>query len=101
MQLAGIISDANNLASQLKTLLIVGVLGCMYLVSVAVVWGQTKSVLKAAVAAVGGAVVMALVVNMTALRDKVGEDIKNSGSASSAHAPAQIVDRLGAPKDAS
>ncbi|MFE4019281.1 hypothetical protein ACFXPZ_17990 [Streptomyces sp. NPDC059101] len=99
MQLAGIISDANNLANQLKTLLIVGVLGCMYLVSVAVIWGQTKSVLKAAVAALGGAVVMALVVNMTALRDKVGEDIK-SGS-SSAHAPAQVVDRLGAPKDAS
>ncbi|MFF0629768.1 hypothetical protein [Streptomyces sp. NPDC004296] len=100
MQFAGIISDANNLASQLKTLLIVGVLGCMYLVSVAVIWGQTKSVLKAAIAALGGAVVMALVVNMSSLRDKVGEDIKGSGS-SSAHAPAQVVDRLNTPKDAS
>lgn len=79
MQMAGAISDANSIVSQLKTFFLVGVLGLMYVVSIAFVWGQTKSVLKAGVAAIGGAVVLAVVVNMAVLRDKIGEDIKNPG----------------------
>ncbi|MFF8790792.1 hypothetical protein [Streptomyces sp. NPDC015125] len=93
LQMAGIISDANSLAGQIKQLLLVGVLGCMYVGFVAVVWGQTKSVLKAAVAAIGGAVVMAIVANMTVLRDKVGEDLKNPGGTASS-AAVRVVGHL-------
>ncbi|MYT31291.1 MULTISPECIES: hypothetical protein [unclassified Streptomyces] len=93
MQMAGAISDANSIVTQLKNFFLVGVLGLMHVVSIALVWGQTKSVMKAAVAAIGGAVVMAIVVNMTALRDKVGEDIKNP-SGNAAPAAVRIVDHI-------
>ncbi|GAA2329959.1 hypothetical protein Scani_34680 [Streptomyces caniferus] len=93
MQMAGAISDFNSLTSQLKTAALVGVLGLMYVLSVASVWHQTKSVMKAAVAAIGGAVVMAIVVNMTVLRDKIGEDIKNPGG-TAAPAAVRVVDHL-------
>ncbi|MFI9082073.1 hypothetical protein ACIGW8_37560 [Streptomyces sioyaensis] len=93
MQMAGAISDANSLVSQLKNFFLVGVLGLMYVVSIAFVWGQTKSVLKAGVAAIGGAVVLAVVVNMTVLRDKIGEDIKNPGGAA-APAAVRVVDHI-------
>lgn len=93
MQMAGAISDANSIVTQLKTFFLVGVLGLMYVVSIAFVWGQTKSVLKAGVAAIGGAVVLAIVVNMTVLRDKIGEDIKNPGGAA-APAAVRVVEHI-------
>ncbi|MFE1776397.1 hypothetical protein [Streptomyces sp. NPDC059008] len=94
MQMAGAISDFNSLTSQLKTAALVGVLGLMYVLSVASVWHQTKSVLKAAAAAIGGAVVMAIVVNMAVLRDKIGEDLKNPGG-TAAPAAVRVVDHIG------
>lgn len=94
MQMAGAISDATTLVTQLKTFFLVGVLGLMYVVSIAFVWGQTKSVLKAGVAAIGGAVVLAIVVNMAVLRDKIGDDIKNPGG-TAAPAAIRVVDHLG------
>ncbi|MCB5910398.1 hypothetical protein [Streptomyces pinistramenti] len=94
MQMAGVIADANSLVSQLKNFFLVGVLGLMYVVSIAWVWGQTKSVLKAGVAAIGGAVVLAIVVNMAVLRDKIGEDIKNPSSAA-----APVAERVVGPLD--
>ncbi|MCF3143648.1 hypothetical protein [Streptomyces platensis] len=93
MQMAGAISDANSIVSQLKTFFLVGVLGLMYVVSIAFVWGQTKSVLKAGVAAIGGAVVLAIVVNMASVRDKIGEDIKNPSGAA-APAAVRVVDHI-------
>ncbi|MEW1678482.1 hypothetical protein AB0O47_35350 [Streptomyces noursei] len=97
VQMAGAISDANALVSQLKNFFLVGVLGLMYVVSIAYVWGQTKSVLKAGVAAIGGAVVLAIVVNMTSVRDKIGEDLKSPGS-NAAPAAVRVVDHI-APLD--
>ncbi|TSB31993.1 hypothetical protein [Streptomyces benahoarensis] len=94
MQMAGAISDANSLVSQLKDFFLVGVLGLMYVVSIAFVWGQTKSVLKAGVAAIGGAVVLAIVVNMTVLRDKIGEDIKNPSGGTAAPVAVRVVDHI-------
>ncbi|UQA97505.1 hypothetical protein [Streptomyces halobius] len=94
MQMAGAISDANTLVSQLKNFFLVGVLGLMYVVSIAFVWGQTKSVMKAAVAAIGGAVVLAIVVNMASVRDKIGEDIKNPAGKTNA-AAVRVVDHIG------
>ncbi|MEU6332072.1 hypothetical protein ABZ851_33170 [Streptomyces sp. NPDC047049] len=93
VQMAGAISDANTLVNQLKTFFLVGVLGLMYVISIAYVWGQTKSVLKAGVAAIGGAVVLAIVVNMTSVRDKIGEDIKNPGG-TAAPASIRVVDHI-------
>ncbi|MFJ9855345.1 hypothetical protein [Streptomyces sp. NPDC101150] len=94
MQMAGAISDANSLVTQLKNFLLVGVLGLMYVGSIVLVWGQTKSVMKAGVAAIGGAVVLAIVVNMTVLRDKIGEDIKNP-SGKTTGAAVHVIDRIG------
>lgn len=94
MQMAGAISDANTLVTQLKNFFLVGVLGLMYVVSIAYVWGQTKSVLKAGVAAIGGAVVLAIVVNMTVVRDRIGEDIKSPGG-NAAPAAVRVVDHIG------
>lgn len=93
MQMAGAISDANSLVTQLKNFVLVGVLGLMYVISIAYVWGQTKSVLKAGVAAIGGAAVLAIVVNMTSVRDKIGEDIKSPES-NAAPAAVRVVDHL-------
>ncbi|MEU7205420.1 hypothetical protein [Streptomyces sp. NPDC045470] len=87
VQLAGILDDAETLGTRIKTLLVGVVLGVMYLVSVAMTWGQTKSVLKTVVVAVGGAAVLAIVANVTVLRDKIGEDIKTAGARHSASAP--------------
>ncbi|MEV0604657.1 hypothetical protein AB0I82_35905 [Streptomyces sp. NPDC050315] len=84
VQMAGIFDDATALGQQAITFLKVIVLGGMYLMSIAWVWGQTKSIVKAAVAALGGAAVLALVWNMTAVRDKIGEDLKNPGAAPTA-----------------
>ncbi|KIZ15671.1 hypothetical protein [Streptomyces natalensis] len=94
MQMAGAISDANSLVTQIQNFFLVGVLGLMYTVSIAYVWGQTKSVLKAGVAAIGGAVVMAIVFNMTSVRDKIGEDIKNP-SGKTTGAAVRVIDRIG------
>ncbi|MGW2415996.1 hypothetical protein ACWCV5_28050 [Streptomyces tubercidicus] len=94
MQMAGAISDATTLVNQLKTFFLVGVLGLMYVLSIVYVWGQTKSVLKAAVAAIGGAAVLAIVVNMASVRDKIGEDIKSPGS-NAAPAAVRVVDHIG------
>lgn len=93
VQMAGAISDANALVSQLKNFVLVGVLGLMYVISIAYVWGQTKSVLKAGVAAIGGAVVLAIVVNMTVVRDKIGEDIKSPGG-NAAPAAVRVIDHV-------
>ncbi|GAB7035995.1 hypothetical protein AB0G35_23960 [Streptomyces sp. NPDC021749] len=94
MQMAGAISDATTLVNQLKTFFLVGVLGLMYVVFIVFVWGQTKSVLKAGIAAIGGAVVLAIVANMTVLRDKIGEDLKNPGG-TAASAAVRVVDHIG------
>ncbi|WP_425824616.1 hypothetical protein [Streptomyces fractus] len=72
----GIIDDASGLGKDLKTLISVVVLGIMYVLGVAATWGATRSMLKAGVAAVGGAMVLGIIASQTVLSSKTAEELK-------------------------
>lgn len=72
----GIIDDLSGLGKDLKTLLTVIVLGVIYVGSVGATWAATRSMLKAGVAAAGGAVVMGIIASQTVLTDKTAEELK-------------------------
>lgn len=82
--LAGAIDDAKALAFDITDLLTVGVVGMLCAFFVAVTGFRTQSPLKTFVAAVGAAAVMAVVVNMTILSDKFGDDIRETHEDASA-----------------
>lgn len=85
--LAGIIDDANSLGEDITDLLLTVVVSIMCIVFVVMTGFRTQSPLKTVVAGIGAAAVMAVVLNMTYLSDKVEDDLKN------AQAPAVVVIR--------
>lgn len=72
----GIIDDLSGLGKDLKTLLTVIVLSVIYVASVSATWAATRSMLKAGVAAAGGAIVMGIIASQTVLTDKTAEELK-------------------------
>ncbi|MFD4482803.1 hypothetical protein ACFWPU_42780 [Streptomyces sp. NPDC058471] len=76
---AGVLDDVTSLGGDVNDILvnvappIAGALFVLY------VWGQTKSPLKALVAAVMAGAIWWGIANMETLRDKTGEDIDQSG----------------------
>ncbi|MCX4399934.1 hypothetical protein OG887_44595 (plasmid) [Streptomyces sp. NBC_00053] len=73
---AGIINDLTGLGKDLKTLLTVVVLGIIYVASVGATWAATRSMLKAGVAAAGGAVVMGIIASQATITDKTAEEFE-------------------------
>ncbi|MFZ3562880.1 hypothetical protein ACOKM5_43895 [Streptomyces sp. BH097] len=73
---AGIIEDWTGLGKDVKTLLTVVVLGIIYIASIAATWAATRSMLKAGVAAVGGAMVLGIIASQTVLSSKTAEELK-------------------------
>ncbi|MGW7068845.1 hypothetical protein ACWGII_38005 [Streptomyces sp. NPDC054855] len=75
---AGVLGDVKDIGTDVKGLLvnvappIAGALFVLY------VWGQTKSPLKALVAAVMAGAIWWGIANMETLRDKTGEDLDRS-----------------------
>ncbi|MFE6894791.1 hypothetical protein [Streptomyces sp. NPDC057694] len=72
----GIIEDFTGLGKDVKTLITVVVLGIIYVGSIGATWAATRSMLKAGVAAVGGAIVMGVIASQTVLSDKTAEELK-------------------------
>ncbi|MFG3134294.1 hypothetical protein ACGFZU_42245 [Streptomyces tendae] len=72
----GIIEDFTGLGTDLKTLLTVVVLGVIYVASVGATWTATRSMLKAGVAAAGGAIVMGIIAAQMTISDKTAEELK-------------------------
>jgi hypothetical protein len=82
VEMAGIIGDAKALGDQINSLLIGTVMSVLCSAFVAVTFATSRSVPKTFVAAIGAAIIWFTVMNMTVLRDKAGQDLKNPSSAS-------------------
>ncbi|MFF1400037.1 hypothetical protein ACFVZD_40405, partial [Streptomyces sp. NPDC058287] len=76
MAAVGIIDDFTGLGKDVKTLLTVVVLGIIYVASVGATWASTRSMLKASVAAVGGAIVMGVIASQMTISNKAAEELK-------------------------
>ncbi|MEK0098553.1 hypothetical protein WDA79_08590 [Streptomyces sp. A475] len=72
----GIIDDFTGMGKDVKSLLTVVVLGIIYVGSIGATWAATRSMLKAFVAAVGGAIVMGVIASQTVLSNKTAEELK-------------------------
>ncbi|WUW19303.1 hypothetical protein OG521_00290 [Streptomyces sp. NBC_01463] len=72
----GILDDWTAMGKDVKTLITVVVLGIIYVGSVGATWAASRSMLKAFVAAVGGAVVMGVIASQTVLSTKTAEELK-------------------------
>ncbi|MFB8031741.1 hypothetical protein ACFC5Z_02040 [Streptomyces sp. NPDC056004] len=73
---AGIIGDLTGLGKDVKTLLTVVVLGIIYVGSVGATWAATRSMLKAGVAAAGGAIVMGIIASQATITNKTAEEFE-------------------------
>ncbi|MYS39644.1 hypothetical protein K388_06956 [Streptomyces sp. KhCrAH-43] len=72
----GILDDWTALGKDVRVLITVVVLGTIYVAAVAVTWSTSRSVVKAAVAAVGGALVLGVIASQPAISGKTAEEIK-------------------------
>ncbi|WP_162604028.1 hypothetical protein [Streptomyces sp. CS014] len=90
----GVLDDWNGLGQDIILFLIGTVLVIMWLVSIAAVWGATRSVVKAGATAIGGAVVLGIIASQTVLSGRVAEEIEKDHSA--LPAPAAVVKAEGA-----
>jgi hypothetical protein len=73
---AGILQDWTGMGKDIKTLITAVVLGIIYVGSIAATWAATRSMAKAGVAAVGGALVMGVIASQTVLSNKTAEELK-------------------------
>ncbi|MFF9569973.1 hypothetical protein [Streptomyces sp. NPDC014685] len=76
MAAVGIIDDLAGLGKDVKSLLTAVVLGIIYVCSVGATWATTRSMLKAGVAAAGGAVVLGIIASQMTISNKTAEEFK-------------------------
>ncbi|MGW6362212.1 hypothetical protein ACWFR5_45375 [Streptomyces sp. NPDC055092] len=87
----GIIDDFTGMGNDVKTLLTVVVLGIIYVGSIGATWAATRSMLKAFVAAVGGAIVMGVVASQTVLSNKTAEELKKDHTVGQGAAVVRVI----------
>ncbi|MFE5689890.1 hypothetical protein ACFVAQ_20270 [Streptomyces sp. NPDC057651] len=88
----GIIDDFTGMGKDVKTLLTVVVLGIIYVGSIGATWAATRSMLKAFVAAVGGAIVMGVIASQTVLSNKTAEELKKDHTVGQGVRVVRVVD---------
>ncbi|MFE6153667.1 hypothetical protein [Streptomyces sp. NPDC057889] len=88
----GIIEDLTGMGKDVKTLLTVVVLGIIYVGSVGATWASTRSMLKAGVAAVGGAIVMGVIASQMTISNKAAEELKKDHTVGQGPSVVRVTD---------
>ncbi|MFF1593081.1 hypothetical protein ACFVY0_33925 [Streptomyces sp. NPDC058286] len=88
----GILDDFTGMGKDIKTLLTVVVLGIIYVGSIGATWAATRSMLKAFVAAIGGAIVMGVIASQTVLTNKTAEELKKDHTVGQSVRVVRVVD---------
>ncbi|MFG2885742.1 hypothetical protein ACGFYV_26195 [Streptomyces sp. NPDC048297] len=90
----GIIDDFTGLGKDIKSLLTVVVLGIIYVASVGATWAATRSMLKAGVAAAGGAVVLGIIASQVTISNKTAEEFKKDHTVGRGSSVVRVTDAV-------